>query len=161
MTLKDFKGEEEDWIPEEAFRVAHDFRNRCASTVSQALMNQLLADLNKIWRDREKKSVSRVQNNAHREIQYLRRQISFRKPYDQVVHEQDVKRLKKSLKDTQNALRENVAVIEESNHRGPLEGLALVDSTVKFTNQVLEERRRLQEENEQLRKQIQGLESTR
>jgi hypothetical protein len=70
-TLKDFqggKGEEDNWIPEEAFRVAHDFRNRCASTVSQALMNQLLADLNKIWRDREKKSVSRVQNNAHREI---------------------------------------------------------------------------------------------
>jgi len=60
VTLKDFKGEEEDWIPEEAFRVAHDFRNRFASTVSQALMNQLLADLNKIWRDREKKSVSRV-----------------------------------------------------------------------------------------------------
>lgn len=68
LTLKDFKGEEEEWVPEEAFRVAHDFRNRCASTVSQALMNQLLADLNKIWRDREKKSISRVQNNAHREI---------------------------------------------------------------------------------------------
>jgi len=77
-----FKAEAEDWIPEEAFRVAHDFRNRCASTVSQALMNQLLADLNKTWRDREKKSIARVQNNAHREIQYLRRQISFRKPYD-------------------------------------------------------------------------------
>jgi hypothetical protein len=39
VTLKDFKGEEEDWIPEEAFKVAHDFRNRCASTVSQVLMN--------------------------------------------------------------------------------------------------------------------------
>jgi hypothetical protein len=144
----EFKAEAEDWIPEEAFRVAHDFRNRCASTVSQALMNQLLADLNKIWRDREKKSIARVQNNAHREIQYLRRQISFRKPYDQVVHEQDVKRLKKTIKDANTALRENVASIEESNHKGPLEGLALVDSTVKFTNQVLEERRRLQDENE-------------
>ena len=34
--LKDFKeGEEvEDWVPEEAFRVAHDFRNKCASSVS-------------------------------------------------------------------------------------------------------------------------------
>ena len=34
MTLKDFQGEEDNWIPEEAFKVAHDFRNRCASTVS-------------------------------------------------------------------------------------------------------------------------------
>jgi len=73
LTLKDFKGENDDWIPEEAFKVAHDFRNRCASSVSQALMNQLLQDLNAIWRDREKKQIARVQNQAHKEIQYLRR----------------------------------------------------------------------------------------
>ena len=29
----------EDWIPEEAFKVAHDFRNRCAAQVSKSLMN--------------------------------------------------------------------------------------------------------------------------
>ena len=100
LTLKDFKSEAEDWIPEEAFKVAHDFRNRCASTVSQVLMNQLLQDLNSIWRDREKKQIARVQNLAHHEVQFLRRQISFRKPYDQHMHEQDVTRLKKDLKDT-------------------------------------------------------------
>ena len=72
-TLKDFTLEEEDWIPEEAFKAAHDFRNRCASQVSQALMNQLLTDLNVIWRDREKKRLARVQAQSHREIQYLRR----------------------------------------------------------------------------------------
>jgi hypothetical protein len=33
-TLKDFKEEAEDWIPEEAFKVAHDFRNKCASSIS-------------------------------------------------------------------------------------------------------------------------------
>lgn len=64
------------------------------------------------------------------------------------MQDQDIRRLKKTVKDTQTALRENVAVIEESNYKGPLDGLILVDSTVKFTNQVLEERRRLQEENE-------------
>jgi len=31
-------------------------------------------------------------------------------------------------------LRQNVATIEESNTKGPLESLVLVDSTVKFTN---------------------------
>mmetsp|Transcript_3534 Transcript_3534/g.4727 ORF Transcript_3534/g.4727 Transcript_3534/m.4727 type:complete len:112 (+) Transcript_3534:870-1205(+) len=45
----------DEWIPDEAYRVAHDFRNRCASNVSKALMNTLLSDLNKIWRAREKK----------------------------------------------------------------------------------------------------------
>ena len=160
-TLKDFTLEEEDWIPEEAFKVAHDFRNRCASQVSQALMNQLLTDLNAIWRDREKKRIARVQNLSHREIQYLRRQISFRKPYDQVKSETDMSRMKKDLKETQRALRENVAIIEETNKKGPLEGLNLVDSTVKFTNQIMEEKRRLQDEVEKLHQKIDVMEQTR
>ena len=45
--------EKEDWIPEEAYKVAHDFRNKCAGTVSKAMINTMLADLNKIWRARE------------------------------------------------------------------------------------------------------------
>ena len=55
--LKDLKEniEMEDWIPEAAFKVAHDFRNKCASQISQSLMNQMLQDLNKIWRERERK----------------------------------------------------------------------------------------------------------
>ena len=47
--------EKEDWIPEEAYKVAHDFRNKCASNISKAMMNTLLTDLDKIWRAREKK----------------------------------------------------------------------------------------------------------
>ncbi len=69
--------------------------------------------------------------------------MSFRKPYDQVKSDADMSRLKRDLKETQRSLRENVAVIEESNKKGPLEGLILVDSTVKFTNQIMEEKRRL------------------
>ena len=87
--LQDFKPskEEDSWIPEAAFKVAHDFRNKCSTNgvISHALFNTLLADLNEIWRDREKKQIARVQNQAHREIQYLRRQLSFRKPYSQVA----------------------------------------------------------------------------
>jgi len=47
--------EKEDWIPEDAYKVAHDFRNKCASNISKAMMNTLLTDLDKIWRAREKK----------------------------------------------------------------------------------------------------------
>lgn len=31
--------EQEDWIPEDAYKVAHDFRNKCASNISRAMMN--------------------------------------------------------------------------------------------------------------------------
>lgn len=71
----------DEWIPDEAYRVAHDFRNRCAANVSKALMNTLLSDLNKIWRAREKKQISRIKSEANREVQYLRREVAFKKPY--------------------------------------------------------------------------------
>lgn len=41
--LKDFHSTEaeelEDWIPAEAFRVAHEFSNKCSAGVSKSLMN--------------------------------------------------------------------------------------------------------------------------
>jgi len=54
-----------------------------------------------------------------------------------------------------------VAVIEESKKRGPLEGLTLVDSTVKFTNQIMEEKRRLSDQVEKLTQKIDVMEQTR
>lgn len=63
------EGEKEDWIPEDAYRVAHDFRTKCASNVSKAMMNTLLADLNKIWRAREQKQMSRLRTQSNREVE--------------------------------------------------------------------------------------------
>ena len=96
-------------------------------------MNTLLNDLNKIWRAREKRQISRIRAESNREVQFLRREVSFKKPYDQVMQEQDIKRLKAELKDCQAALRENVAVIKQERD-GPNHGLNLVDTTVKYTN---------------------------
>ena len=111
--LKEFSvGEFEDWVPQEAFKVAHDFRNRCASQVSASLMNQLLNDLNKIWREREQKQIAKIRSDCNRELQFLRRQIQFKKPYDKVMSEKQVQRLKGDLKSAKATLRENVAVIK-------------------------------------------------
>ena len=61
-----------------------------------------------------------------KEVAYLRRQLAFRKPYEQHMQEQEVKRMKKEVKDTKQALRENVAVITGTTE-GPRDGLMLVD----------------------------------
>lgn len=66
------------------------------------------------------------------------------------MHEQDVKRLKAEVKDAQHLLRENVAVIKQERD-GPNFGLHLVDQTVRYTNEIQVERRRLQDENERLK----------
>ena len=49
-------------------------------------MNTLLSDLNKVWRAREKKQISRIKSEANREVSYLRREVAFKKPYNEVMH---------------------------------------------------------------------------
>ena len=141
--LKSYKaGEEmEDWIPEEAFKVGHDFRNRCAGQVSKSLMNQFLRDINKVWKNREDKQIARIKAECNREVQFLRRQVQFKKPYNKVMHQTDVKRLQGELKSTKAALRDNVAVIKQSDAAPNNDGLVMIDQTLKYTNQIQIERR--------------------
>lgn len=147
----------EDWIPEDAFKVAHDFRNKCAGQVSPALMNQFLKDLNKIWKAREQKQINRIKAECNRELQFLRRQVQFKKPYDKVMHQTDVKRLKGEIKSAKAALRENVAVIKQDESGPNKDGLIVIDQTLKYTNEIQMERRRLKEENEQLQAKIDSM----
>jgi len=76
--------------------------------------------------------------------------VQFRKPYNKVMHQTEVKRLKDQLIDTKSALRENVAVIQQDSKGPNTDGLLMVDQTVKYTNQIQMERRKLQEEKEEL-----------
>lgn len=91
--------EKEDWIPEDAYKIAHEFRNKCASSISKAMMNQMLTDLNKVWRQRENKQIQRIKSQMTREIESLRRSLAQKKPYVQHLQDQEVKRLKQELKD--------------------------------------------------------------
>jgi hypothetical protein len=50
----------DEWLPNEAFQLAHQFRERNGNDLTPALINQLLGDLNKIWRDREKRQIARI-----------------------------------------------------------------------------------------------------
>ena len=45
--------------------------------------------------------MSRVKSQANSEVAYMRRAVAFRKPYDQVIKDSDIKRLKGELKDAQ------------------------------------------------------------
>ena len=73
------------------------------------------------------------------------------------MHQTDVKRLRGELKTAKAALRENVAVIKQEE-RGPnKDGLLVIDQTVKYTNEIQMERRKLREEKEQLQTELDKL----
>ena len=70
------------------------------------------------------------------------------------MHQNDVKRLKGDLKSTKAALRDNVAVIKQSNAGPNNDGLVIIDQTLKYTNQIQMERRQLQEDKDALQSEI-------
>ena len=70
-----------------------------------------------------------------------------------------MKRLKQELKDANQSLRENVAVIKQERD-GPNKGLQLVDTVVQHTNKIQIEKRRLEAENEELKQKVARLQAS-
>jgi hypothetical protein len=62
------EAEQDQWMPQEAFSVAHEFRERHGNDLTPTLINQLLSDLNRIWRERERKQISRIKLQCSQEI---------------------------------------------------------------------------------------------
>lgn len=59
-TNTNFEFETEQWLPNEAYSVAHAFREHHGNDLTPQLINQLLGDLNRIWRERERKQINRI-----------------------------------------------------------------------------------------------------
>jgi hypothetical protein len=51
---------QEGWVPNEAYMLAHGFRKQFGNELTPDLINDMLRDLNRIWRDREKKQLVRL-----------------------------------------------------------------------------------------------------
>jgi len=77
--------------------VAHEFRDKHGNDLSPTLINQLLSDLNRIWREREKKQIARIKQQCSTEINQLKRQLSNRAPFDEVTAKKSIARLQRQL----------------------------------------------------------------
>jgi len=45
----------DEWVPEQAYTAAHDFRKKYGSELTYDLVNVMLSDLNKIWHESVRK----------------------------------------------------------------------------------------------------------
>ena len=63
----------DDWMPEQAYTTAHDFRKKFGAQLTPELVNVLLSDLNKIWRESVRKQLSRVKSSCKDEVDKLKR----------------------------------------------------------------------------------------
>lgn len=62
--------------------------------------------------------------------------------------------MRDGLKSAKASLRENVAVIKQDQQAPNTDGLIVIDQTLKYTNQIQMERRKLHEEKEALQLQL-------
>ena len=96
----------DDWVPSEAWRVAHDFLAKYGSSGFKSVhLNRLLEDMNRVWRERERIVITQVKAQCAREVKDLRRKLVNTPSYDQVAHTSQIKRLKGDLKKAHEDLR--------------------------------------------------------
>ena len=75
----------DNWIPNTAYNLAHSFRAKHGDELSFELVNEMLRDLNCIYRDREKKQLARVKLQAQEQVNKLKRKLSYRPTYDEIT----------------------------------------------------------------------------
>ena len=103
--------EEDAWIPSEAYKLVNDFRVEHGRELTDTMVNKLLAELNKIWRERERKQIARVRNECNAEVTALRRQLANAAPLDEFKSKTEISKLRTSLKQVQKENRKNISEI--------------------------------------------------
>lgn len=125
---EDIKPDEDEWVPGEAFATAYQFRSKHGNDMTPDLINQLLSNLNKIWQDREKKQINRINKKNQEEITQLKRQLISRTPYDALQAKKQISRLTTELSQTKKELAK-FQKQKVTNEKNPV-GTELIDNTL-------------------------------
>lgn len=106
--------EKEVWVPQDAHKFVADFRRKYKGELTDALLEKLLFELNKIWSRREQQRIQRIQSQCSHEIMKLKRKLSQSAPFNEVQAKQTINRLKGELK---TSYKENRKAFDERAER--------------------------------------------
>ena len=155
MRLPEHTEDTKDWVPADAYNLAHEFRTKHGNDLTPDLINQLLSDLNSLWHTREKKQLTRLKL-AHKEEQMkLKRQLTSRVPFDAQQAKKKISRLTAEL----TVCRQEVAKTRQSKEQGkkaPI-GVELIDNSLKIITEMQQAKNVLQKENEELRRRVEQI----
>jgi len=132
--------ESDNWVPRKAFKLIENTKS-----LNGEALETLVADLNKVFREREKNQIQRIKNQYETQVLNLKRQMFMRQPYDTVNGKKKVNRLQNELKKTQEQLRN---ANKPSKTPPGLEGF---QQTLKKLDQLQRENTNLKKENQKLR----------
>jgi len=152
----DTAGEEdvfnENWIPNSAYNLAHSFRARHGDELTFDLVNDMLRDLNKIYREREKKQIARFKLSSQEEVNKLKRKLTFRPTYDEVTGRKNKQTLKRQIEQ----LKTELDKLQERKRQGTQlqntpAGVEMVENTLQVVTKMQQHRKEMEAENEYLK----------
>ena len=134
-----------NWVPKHVSRAIEIYKK--APELSEHVINTLMLEINKAFRDREKNIVAKAKHEAQIKIDDLKRQLIMRKPYDNVSTSRQNSRLKNELKKANN----EISMISQKAGC-TLPRMQDLEITLKKLNELKVENERLARENRELRR---------
>jgi len=142
--------EKEMWTPHDAFRFAQEFRKKYDGELTDALLEKLLFELNRIWSRREQKRIQRVEAKCAHEIMKLKRKLGQSVPFNEVQAKQTINRLKNELK---TSYKENRKAFAERTEMNP-PGTHYINETMKMAKNSANIKKQMTQENTFLKDQM-------
>jgi len=142
--------EKEMWIPHDAAKFAREFRRTYNGEITDALMDKLLFELNRIWSKRENQRVQRIQSQCAHEIMKLKRKLEQSAPFNEVQAKSTINRLRGELK---TSYKENRKAFDERMEKNP-PGTHYINETVRITKDAQRLKKQISQENEFLKSQM-------
>jgi hypothetical protein len=132
---------QEGWVPNEAYLLAHGFRKQFGNELTPELINDMLRDLNRIWREREKKQLTRIKAQYQQEVAQLKRRLLHRAPLDEVVSKKNIATLRKQVSSLHDELFKTTAKLQ-TQEKVPA-GMDLIEQTLMLVATLQKQRKEL------------------
>ena len=145
QSQKPLNDESCNWVPSQLTKVIEIYKK--SPKLENEVMNTLLLEINKSFREREKTQILKLKHEYKTKINDLKRQLLMRQPYDNVKTQRQVSRLKTELKKANNEI--STIVAKPSNVIPKMQDL---EETFKILNDLRHENSKLSEENSKLKK---------
>ena len=142
----------DNWIPNSAYNLAHGFKQQHGDELTVELVNEMLKDLNRIYRERERKQVQRVKQQSQEEINKLKRKLTYRPTYDEVGARKNKQTLKRQITALTSELeqlqgRKKQALALQNTPAG----VEMVQNNLIMVTKMQQQRKEMEAENAQLK----------
>ena len=140
----------EQWVPIEAFRIAQELKT---TPLTDDIIDKVLVELNRIWREREKRQVERIKGKYALELANLRRQMAMRVPFTEVQANKHIAKLKSDIKALQRDAKLTSKIPTKERQK-----IEVVDEALKMAGSLQRQNADFSERNTALMRRVQELE---